>query len=265
MLIEPVIQRVAPSGPNAAMLTSFRPDLWSSRVAARSSMEKSPFFRAWDARAFGKYLEFGLRELPTALYPGSKSTTAVSPSAVTLTTTKHQEAWSYVRSNFAPLSMDSADSKERLMNPELDPLAEGAQIFTRPESMLTLLSLPQLRPSVLWVYGARSPINVAPRQHEKMNSTGTGVGGSGGAKLGRVEQVILEGAAHLIPFEQVNECAETIAGWLEKELQRYGEDKLFYQTHKRGKSERDMLVLSKQWMKAVRQNSDVKRPVKEKL
>ena len=228
-------------------------------------MEMIPFFRAWDARVFDKYLEFGLRELPTALYRGPEMTTAVSPSAVTLTTTKHQEAWSYVRPIFAPLSVDSADSKERLINPELDPLAEDTQIFTRPESMLTLLNLPQLRPSVLWVYGARSPINVAPRQHEKMNCTGTGVGGSGGAKLGRVEQVILEGAAHLIPFEQVKECAETIVGWLEKEMQRYREDKLFYETYRSGKSQRDMLVLSKQWMKAVRQNSDVKRPDKEKL
>ncbi|KAI9842793.1 MAG: hypothetical protein M1837_006896 [Sclerophora amabilis] len=262
-----LIQRVAPLGPNAAMLASLRTDRWPSGAKAEDSLGRSPFFKTWDRRAFSKYLQYGLRETPTALYPESslEDDAGLPLGAVTLTTTKHQEAWSYVRSNFATQSADPNDPGERLMSPELDPESEGTWMFVRPESMLTLLNLPQLRPSVLWIYGALSPINVPSIQDEKMRVTGTGVGGSGGAKLGRVEQAFLKGTAHLVPFEKVKDCADTMAGWLGKELERFNAEQTFYENHKSGKSEKDMRILSKQWMKAVRLPADVKRPLKEKL
>ncbi|MCJ1348531.1 hypothetical protein MMC31_006763 [Peltigera leucophlebia] len=222
VLIEPVIQNVAPKGPNAALFASFRNDLWPSREAAEASLKKNPMFKKFDRVVLNNYIKYGLREIPTTLYPipNQSRLTGVSLGSVpvTLTTTKHQEAWSYTRTNFAPLPVDFSDFRERLISPELDPSAEGSHIFVRPETMLTFLRLSELRPSVLWVYGSHSPINVSPLRSDKMKVTGTGPGGSGGASQGKVREVVLQETGHMIPFEKVKECADVISGWIEKEL-----------------------------------------------
>ena len=263
VLIEPVIQNVSPAGPNAAMLSSFRTDIWPSRAKAEASITKSPFFKTLDPRVIARYLQFGLREIPTAIYPISEKAN-MRPGAVTLTTTKAQEAWSYVRSNFSPLNSDMNDPKERLISPELDALEEGTQMFVRPESMLTLYALPQLRPSVLWIYGSRSPINRPSLQEEKMRLTGTARGGSGGEKAGKVKKIVIKGAAHLLPFEKVTETAEIVSTWIMGELSSYHSDEAFYKAHQSRKS-KGGLVLSREWMTGVQLNADAKRPLKEKL
>lgn len=269
VLIEPVVQNVVPRGPNAALFASFRNDLWPSREAAEASLKKNPMFKMFDRAVFSNYIRYGLREIPTALYPvlNQSHLTRVSSGSVpvTLTTTKHQEAWSYVRANFAPLPVDFGDSRERLVSPELDPAAEGSHVFVRPETMLTFLRLPELRPSVLWVYGSRSHINVSPLRSDKMKVTGTGPGGSGGAPQGKVQEVVLQETGHMVPFEKVKECADVISGWIEKELRSYCADKKFYSEHVSGKSEKDMKVLSKQWLEAVRLEANVGRPAKANL
>lgn len=261
-LIEPVIQRDSPSGPNAALPTSYRPDLWSSRSKAERSFRNNPFFKVWQPRVLDKYLQYGLRDTPTALYDSSSEAT---PGAVTLTTTKHQEAWSYVRSNFAPKSLDPNDPTQRLLSPDLDPTNEGAYLFHRAESILALQGLPHLRPSVLWVFGSQSPINTPELQDEKMALSGTGLGGNGGVITGRVERVIIQDAAHMVPFEKVEDCAVALADWLKKQMGEFKAAKKFHEEFERGKSERDMLAVSKQWLKGVRQKSDTKRPLKGKL
>lgn len=269
VLIEPVIQNVAPRGPNAALFASFRNDVWSSREAAEADLKKNPMFKMIDRAVLNNYIRYGLREIPTELYPVLNQSHLPGASSgsvpVTLTTTKHQEAWSYVRANFSPLPVDSGDFRERLMSPELDPTSEGSHMFIRPEPMLTFLRLPELRPSVFWVYGSRSPINVSPLRSEKMKVTGTGPGGSGGASLGKVQEVVLQETGHMLPFEKVKECADFISGWITKELRSYCVDKKFYSDYVSGKSENDMRVLSKQWLEAVRLKANVGRPAKANL
>ncbi|KAL8864217.1 MAG: hypothetical protein Q9174_007431, partial [Haloplaca sp. 1 TL-2023] len=109
--------RGPPAGPNIALPTTFRRDKWSNKDEAAVAFKKNPLFRTWDPRVVDKYVEFGLRELPTALYPSpspssqdTKHTTKnmtegssegerdATEKGVTLTTTKHQEAWSFTRS-----------------------------------------------------------------------------------------------------------------------------------------------------------------------
>ncbi|KAL2059537.1 hypothetical protein ABVK25_000830 [Lepraria finkii] len=167
-LIEPVIQAAAPAGPNVALFSSFRPDLWPSRHAAEESFRKNKVFQRWDSRALDKYLQYGLRETPTALYPQESKN-----GPVTLTTTKHQEAWSYLRSNF--ISMPD-DDQARLVAPDLD--AENrTHLVHNPQMVQVLANLPSVRPNVLWIFGGSSPINTPALQDEKMTRTGIGVGG----------------------------------------------------------------------------------------
>ena len=260
--MEPVIQRNPPPGSNAALPTSYRPDLWSSRTKAEMSIRKSPYFKVWQPRVLDKYLQYGLCATPTALYASSNE---APPGAVTLTTTKHQEAWSFLRSNFAPQPLDPYDPIEGLLSPDLDLANGGKLLFHRPESVLALEGLTRLRPSILWIFGSQSPINTSELQDEKMVLSGTGLGGNGGVKAGKVEKVIIQGAAHNLPFEKVEDCAVVLARWLEKQIDGFNAAKKFYEEFERGRSERDMLAMSKQWLKNVRQPSDSERPVKGKL
>jgi hypothetical protein len=111
ILVEPMIQEAIPVEPNAALLTSIRPDRWESLERAKSHFMNNRFYRSWDRRTLQKYLEHGLRRLPTALFPDDSCS-----GAVTLTTTKAQEAWSYLRSTSALRTLnDQLDEQERRM------------------------------------------------------------------------------------------------------------------------------------------------------
>lgn len=261
ILIEPVIQGGFPPGPNAAMASTFRPDLWPTRAAAESTFRKNRFFRTWDKRVLDKYLQFGLRNVPTALYPVSADGQAVPPDAVTLTTTKHQEVWVYLRSNFDPQD----ERQDKLLNPDLDLQTHGQFPFTRAESWITQSNLPRLRPSVLYIWGAASELYSPEGEAEKMAVTGVGVGGSGGAKAGKVERIVVKGHGHMVPCTFVRGCAEYAADWLGRWLTQYKADEDFYRNHDSKKSARGMLVVSDEWKKRVRESSSVTRPVKGKL
>lgn len=141
--------------------------------SSRSYDAQKQNLQSWDPRALDKYPKYGLRETPTALFP-----TEAQSGFATLTTTKHQEAWSYARSNFVSIA---DDHQARLVAPDLD--AENAtNLFHRPEMDLTVQKLPNVRPNVLWMLGAFSPINTLASQAEKVARTGTGLWDSGGAE-----------------------------------------------------------------------------------
>ncbi|KAI4211324.1 MAG: hypothetical protein LQ351_005879 [Letrouitia transgressa] len=262
ILMDPVILGDAPYGPNAAFLSTRRPDLWPSRAAAESSFRRNPFFQAWDPRVLSLYVKYGLRELPTAIYPASPKGEPEKDKQVTLTTTKHQEAWSYIRSTFEP---QADEERDRLLNPDLDLEKFGDQLFQRPECIMTLKNLPAVRPSVLYIFGERSPLSPPDENEEKVKATGTGLGGSGGEKMGRVAGVVAEGVGHLVPFEDVGGSARRCAEWLETEIARWRREEEVLRGRKSGKSERDMLVLSLQWKEAVKLSRETRRPPKEKL
>lgn len=170
-----------------------------------------------------------------------------------------------MRSNFTAQAPDSFDHVERLISPDLDPTNAGTYLFHRAEAILALQGLPQVRPSILWIFGARSNINTPRLQDEKMALSGTGIGGSGGVRAGMVEKEVVDEAAHMVPFEKVQECGGIISRWLDRQIQTFDADQRFYRDYKSGKSEREMLVVSKDWLKGVRQNADTKRPMKERL
>ena len=58
-------------------------------------------------------------------------------------------------------------------------------------------------------------------REDKLAMTGAGVGGSGGTKEGRVKEVVIEDAGHLIPMEKVGETAENVTQWVGGEIERW--------------------------------------------
>ncbi|KAF9696233.1 hypothetical protein EKO04_006081 [Ascochyta lentis] len=227
ILIDPVIQGKVSLVGNVrpAFASAKRRDLWPSRAEAAKSFKKSKFYQAWDPRVLDCWIEHGLRDTPTKLYPDAKER------QVTLTTTKHQEVMTFLRPNFrnrgGETEHDSADFT--LTNPKLNrrthaditPDEQPQEPFYRGESTIVFNQLPALKPSVLYIFGGKSSLTNDAIIEEKLAKTGSGVGGSGGRAEGRVDSVLLHDAGHLIPMEKVVETAEHTAKWIGKEMVRY--------------------------------------------
>jgi pimeloyl-ACP methyl ester carboxylesterase len=227
ILIDPVIQgRVSVLGNvSPAFASAKRRDLWPSRAEAAKSFKKSKFYQTWDPRVLERWIEHGLRDTPTKLFPDAKD------GQVTLTTTKHQEVMTFLRPNFrnkgGESEPDSADftlanrKLNRRTHADLTPCESPQEPFYRGESTIVFNQLPALRPSVLYIFGSLSFLTDDKIIEEKLAMTGSGVGGSGGRADGRVDSVMVQDAGHLIPMEKVEESADHVGKWIGKEMVRY--------------------------------------------
>ena len=216
VLIEPLIIAGAPPppAPHAALHATKRRDIWPSREAAASDLRSAQVYKTWHPAALAAYITYGLQPTPTPLHPTAPA------GSVTLTTTKHQEAWAFARANLAPYNSTDANL-ERLMSPDID--ATTAKYTShRCEAVSTLHDLPFVRPPVLYIFGAKSPFSPRREIERKMSTTGTGVGGSGGREAGKVQNIVVERTGHFVPLEKVEGCAEWIAdGWLPGWIERW--------------------------------------------
>ncbi|KAF2401534.1 alpha/beta-hydrolase [Trichodelitschia bisporula] len=216
ILIDPVIARLTSRKGNIspASASSVRRDRWPSRKVAAEAFLRSKFYQSWDKRVFDLWVKHGLRDLPTKVYPDPAA--GYEPE-VTLATTKHQEVFTFLRPN---LPAKPGSLPKALTHPDVP--SEGPhEPFYRPEPLMTFKNLPHLRPSVLYIFGEISPLSEKSTRDEKMAVTGVGESGSGGAPAGRVRDVVVAGAGHLIPMEKVGETADLCSGWLDSELKRW--------------------------------------------
>ncbi|PYH95570.1 putative toxin biosynthesis protein [Aspergillus ellipticus CBS 707.79] len=214
ILYEPVILDIPKAAkatpnraPNPSLPAILRPDLWATRAKAEAYFARA--LRKWDPRARDRYIRYGLRSLPTRLYPETTDTSTPTPTPTTATdtnstettlaTTKHHEAWSFSIPNLEPQSAGLG----HLLLPDWDREVERPVMFSRPECLAAMRELPFVRPSVLWVFAERSYLSGVAAQERKMEVTGTGVGGSGGAKEGRVKKMVLEKGGHMLVVEEV--------------------------------------------------------------
>ncbi|KAL1871479.1 hypothetical protein Plec18167_007039, partial [Paecilomyces lecythidis] len=200
-------------GREFAQASTFRRDLWPSRREAVQKFKSSPFYQAWDSRVFDKWVQYGLRDLPTPLYPISDET---GQCAVTLTTTKAQELFFYVR----PSYLDERSGlprgiPKREMHP--DDIGEHDFPFYRPEPARMFRHLPEVKPAVLYLFGENSPLSSPSSRQEKLRITGTGIGGSGGVAHGLVQEIVLP-CGHMVPMELVQETAEACVGFIDVRL-----------------------------------------------
>lgn len=242
VLIDPVIQRnPSVEGNYSPVRASInRREIWPSRKEAAKKLKASKFYHAWDPRVLDRWIQYGLRELPTRIHPEvptSSTPPALSadPSSglpqpsrddvpVTLTTTKHQEVLTFVRANLPTAEYpDPGRHPNPITNPEVDTDSLPAAPFYSPVPIATFHRLPYLRPSVFYIFGSESVLSHPLLKADKLAHTGTCVGGSGGVKAKRVAGVTFQGVGHLIPMEVVDKTADAAVGWLVPELARWRE------------------------------------------
>lgn len=242
ILIDPVVQRLPNKTGNfgPAKASTQRRDRWPSRKAAEASFKRSKFYKSWDPRVLDLWIKHGLRDLPTYLHPettpASNTLPAISadPSSatvhpakgteteVTLTTTKHQEVFTFLRPNWATAEFPSPETNPNpVTHPDTDASAAPNAPFYRPEPIATFHKLPFLRPSVLYIFGDQSDLSAPLLKADKMGATGVGVGGSGGVEKGRVREVTFKGIGHLIPMEVVGQTADACLDWLVPEIHQW--------------------------------------------
>lgn len=223
--------------------SSIRPDLWATREEAES--HSKAIFRTWDQRVFDRWLKHGFRETPTLLHSEAGKTT--------LKTTKAQESWTCGRSWFEPLPEDGTLSNPltRAKYPDQNDSVRSMHPFFRAEDLNVWNDLPRLRPGVLFVFPSTGPMTSIEALKAKVERTGTGVGGSGGVKEGRVSQVVIPDTGHLLPFEQPAKCAAAAAEWIAKDVAAWSARRE-YAAKNRDDISIDQLALSKEWIKQAK-------------
>ncbi|KAL8817569.1 MAG: hypothetical protein Q9223_003632 [Gallowayella weberi] len=254
ILIDPVIEipSARPRNTAASLLTqlsTFRRDHWPSREEAAASFKKSRYYQSWDERVLNRWLDVGLRETPTSLYPNTGDDPEAKP--VTLLTPKHQEVFTFARPNYDGKDSDGRTVWDRSINPDLDLEAGEIYPFYRAEPASTFKRLPYVRPPVLYMFAGKSDLSAPDLREQRMSITGIGVGGSGGAAEGRVQQVLFEDAGHLIPMEIVEESADAAAEWLAQEMQRWVLQEEVFRANWQNRTRAEKQTVSDEWKQKV--------------
>ncbi|XP_044715557.1 alpha/beta hydrolase family domain-containing protein [Hirsutella rhossiliensis] len=229
ILLDPVIQlsppvmgfNGLPTGP--VNFTTHRKDLWPNRAAASQKRAS----KGWDPRVLERMMQYGYRDLPTALYPDLPPDADRSDPPVTLTTTKHQEALAQLRANFEARQPDGRIHINRNTHADMDPLSAFVPLY-RPELRSTFHRLPGLRPPTLWVVGEKTFLCL-DEIREGIKIAGTGVGGSGGSPEAKV-----------------------------KEVMTFREQQVKWNQERENMTMKDHMTLSKTWMEVVKPPSGVK-------
>lgn len=242
-------------------LSTYRRDLWPSRQAAAESFKRSPFYQTWDPRVLERWIQYGLRDLPTAVHPLNAQTTPdKNAHPVTLRTPLHQEVFTFSRPNYTHIP-GSDKPINRVTHPDLDTNHLGTYPFYRPEPARIFAQLPHLRPSVLYLFGGKSDMCSPSMRADKLANTGTGLGGSGGVAAGRVREVFLEEFGHLLAQEAVNECADAAACWLAPELRRWRDEEVSFRAAWNKKAKREKMTIDAEWLEKV--PAPTRRPPKK--
>lgn len=222
-------------GPYGLLISNYRRDTWPSREEAAHLFKNNRTYRSWDERVLDLWIAYGLRDMPTMLHPDETC-------GVTLTTPKHHEVHTYFRPKFEPIN--------KRTHPDIDPEVIDPIPFYCPVPRRTLKMLPFLRPSVMYIVGAKSPLTRPAMRQQWLDTTGTGVGGSGGHVEGKVEEELLP-TGHMVPFEAVAACAETAGKWISKVIVQWLEEEKRFRWEAAEKKTRNESGVGAEWLKQV--------------
>ena len=227
--------------------STYRRQLWPSRQAAVQAFKRSPFYGSWDPRVLDRFVNYGLRPLPTLLHPSKQDNDDV----VTLVTPPDQEVFTFSR----PIYNNKNNNNKLIRDdeyPDIDPAHPTALIpLYRPENQLIFYALPYIRPSVFFVFGSLSPVSSRELNEEKVRSTGTGVGGNGGVAAGRVGHVTLQGISHDCAKESPSRCADAMSDWLISESRRWRDQDEAFRAMWSKKSIVEKSTVDEQWKKLL--------------
>ncbi|KAF7594572.1 hypothetical protein BBP40_008839 [Aspergillus hancockii] len=244
VMIDPVIQTENPSKIYAPAST-YRRDIWPTKEDAIQRFHNNKVYQKWDPRVLQNYVEYGLRDLPTEIYPERAE---FGPKAMALTTTKAQEVFTFLRPTYEGGRVDVVPGEwQREMHP--DDLEENYP-FYRPEPAHIFRRLDELKPSVLYVFGETSELSSPASRQAKVNITGTGVGGNGGTSRGRVKEVTLP-TGHLVPMERVMDCANAIAAFSDAELSRWDIQRQQYLEKWHSKPRSTKITIDDEWKQNI--------------
>lgn len=259
VLVDPIIQLDLRTNKLMAKLSTARRDVWPSRGTAAESFRGSKFYQTWDPRVLQKWIAFGLRDLPTEQYPalpqgGSKSEgdgggegDGEGDVPVTLTTTVAQEVYYYVRASYRDKRLLQEEEEEDILRDIHPEDRAKSQVLARPEMQKLFRLLPELRPSVLYIWGGKSDASTPADRRTNVETTGTGVGGSGGVEAGRVAEVVLRDCGHLVGMERPGECAEASAAFVDAELGRWEARERSWDEALEGLSRRERVGINDLW------------------
>ncbi|KAL7924646.1 Alpha/beta hydrolase family domain-containing protein [Trichoderma austrokoningii] len=209
-----------------ASLSVIRRDTWPSRAAAREAFLSKQFYRDWDPRVLDLFVQHGLRD------DDDDAAAAAAAPSVRLTTTKHQEVFTFVRPLYPAVNAAADTITNPSLIPDYDFETQSPPLYRpvyRPEQSNTFARLPNLRPPVLYIFGGKSTACPPPLVKEKLDTTGVGIGGSGGMKAGRVKHAIHPDCGHLVPLEKPLFCAKAAAIWAKTEIERWWEEEKAYE------------------------------------
>lgn len=242
MLIDPVIQTENPSK-TFAPASTYRRDRWPSRQDAVERFSNNKFYQAWDPRVLAQWNRYGLRDLPTELYPGEVNQ---NDPPVTLKTPASQEVFSYLRPKYYGRP-DISPEDDRLIYGDMHPQdVERNYDFYRPEPAEIFRRLPEMRPPVMYIFGNDSELATPELRRKKLETTGTGVGGNGGWQEGRVQETVLD-CGHLVPMERVTESAEAAASFTAVELDRWETSTEEWQSRWQSKPRQERVGIDDEW------------------
>lgn len=144
-----------------------------------------------------------------------------------------------------------APPHDAIMAPDvMGPLRAEQQVY-RNEHLLSAKIVPFLRPSVLYVSGAGSPLCKAGVHARSAKRTGTQWSGSGGVEYGRVEHILVPKAGHALPLEKVGETADAMGPWISKEVKRFAEDERRLQDKWENLSVKEKATLGPAWKDVI--------------
>lgn len=194
-----------------------RKDSWPDRSSAEEALRKNPYYGSWDSRVLDRFLRYGLHELEREGDQKSKPTRTVA--------NKHLEAAHIFRLNDKEIGKKSPSEltpEQRKHHPDVDATDPEHGPLYSPGSRQAFSILPYLRPKVLYINGRKSPFGSKKIVEARLESTGTGLGGSGGYRQGCVKQVWVEDGQHTIPLDgSLPEVAQAAGEFLSKVVQRW--------------------------------------------
>ncbi|KAI2884109.1 hypothetical protein CBS13152_8172 [Aspergillus niger] len=160
----------------APIFSVYRREAWPSRPAATESLNRKPFYQAWDRRVFTQFVKYGLRDVLAKSEISDENGRPNETTPVRLTTPLVQELASFARPyhNLPAPDVGVGDPRNRLTHPDLDPEALTSLPFYRPEITELFPRLPYLRPSVLYIFGSESHMSLPELRSDKLRTTDVG-------------------------------------------------------------------------------------------